>query len=72
MPAIVIGEVDPDIGAAERATGIRFRIASCMTRVIEVSSFNGLMAKEVMMEMNGFSLSLSLPDATMEASSMTS
>jgi hypothetical protein len=52
---MVMGEVEPDIGADESATGILFRMASCMIRVDWVQSFKGLMAKHVITETKGLS-----------------
>ena len=34
VPAMVMGEVDPAMGAQDKATGIRFRTASCMISVV--------------------------------------
>ena len=68
---MVIGAVDPAMGAQDSATGIRRRLASCMMRVDAVQSLSGLMANDVMTEMKGFSTSFSRPPATMEAKSST-
>jgi len=68
VPAMVMGEVDPAMGAEESATGIPCLQASCMFRVDWVQSFNGLMAKQVINEKIGFSASFFLPPATMDAS----
>ena len=68
---MVIGAVEPAMGAQDSATGMPWRLASCMIRVEAVQSLSGLMANEVMTEMKGVSASASRPPATAAASSIT-
>ena len=45
MAAMVIGAVEPAMGAPDNATGISFFMASSMVRMGVVDSFSGLMQK---------------------------
>ena len=51
-----MGAVEPDMGALDNATGIRLRTDSSMIDVAWVQSFNGLIAKQDVMETKGFSI----------------
>ena len=60
------------MGAAERATGIRFAVTSRRTRVVSSAKCNGLIIQLVTKEMRGLWISASRPPAIMAAIAMTS
>ncbi|MBA7474487.1 hypothetical protein ES707_09841 [subsurface metagenome] len=71
VPARVTGEVDPAIGAEDKATGTLSSAIFINIEVVKSSSSRGLFIQEVIKEMIGLLRSASFPPTTFSAMPIT-